>query len=271
MTDVILTGLPRSGATVVSALIDHLPQSVCLNSPDWHLENARRMSSRLAFCKWLVGDFFWQRLQLMRGEFIPDWRAEDGVPLLDGMHDPRQAKDDVTNEPLPISFTRPGLREGFILAMKHHTLYTALLPMLVRFNHFRIIAVIRNPLDVVASWQAMEKPPLRRGNPHGIARFWPEALTVMDAETNETDKFVQLYDLYLQRYYESREHIDILRYEDVVRDPGMVGRLFGRQRVPKSAKLIEPRNRMHSQKNVERIRASLKKYGIFTREYYADA
>jgi hypothetical protein len=46
--DLIVTGLPRSGLTLVAALIDYLPNSVCLNAPDWQLAQARKMSGQTA-------------------------------------------------------------------------------------------------------------------------------------------------------------------------------------------------------------------------------
>jgi len=260
MPDVIVTGLPRSGATVVAALVDGLPNAVCLNSPKVQITRARQQHELMPYCKWLAGDFVWQRGQFLRGEPVSDFRAADGSPLMDGLSGPKD----------PVSFTRPELKGNFILGMKHHVLYTALLPTLVKFAHFKIIAVIRHPLDVLASWQKQKHAPLSKGNPPGIAHFWPEALAVMESKAKQLDRLVQLYEMHLQRYHELREQIHIVKYEDVVRDPMIVSRLFDVDALPANASKIKSRPRILHMENAERIRESLKKYGVFAREYYGE-
>ena len=177
MPDFLVTGLPRSGLTLVAALIDSLPNAFCLNEPSRHLDLARRMPTTAAFCKWLAGDFIWTRAQLLRGETVMDRRASDGSPLLDMLHDPRPPRNENGSvEPLPIR--RPGLNGDFILAAKHHTVFTAMLPTLLKLDYFTVIAIIRHPLDVIASWQQLDRLPASRGNPAGIARLWPEAMAI---------------------------------------------------------------------------------------------
>ena len=34
--DLIISGIPRGGTTLTTALIDSLPNAVCLNEPQWH-------------------------------------------------------------------------------------------------------------------------------------------------------------------------------------------------------------------------------------------
>jgi len=269
MPDVIVTGLPRSGATVVAALIDYLPRAVCFNSPAAHIAYARKQNNALPYGKWLAGDFIWRRAQLQRRQPLPDFRAADGSPFMDGQNDPKQPRNE-SGKAAHVLFTRAKLEGDFILGMKHHVLYTALLPALVKFDHFKIIAVIRHPLDVLASWQKLGMPPLARGNPPGIGRLWPEALAIAEAEIDPIDRMVQLYDLHLQRYHELGEQVHIVKYEDVAHDPMTVSRLFGIKTRPANASMIEKRKRVHRVENAALIRESLRKYGVFAREYYGD-
>jgi len=278
MPDVIVTGLPRSGSAMVSALIDYLPNAVSFNEPAWQMALAQKQLDTLPYCKWLTGDFVWTRRTMLNLEPVSDYRTTDGRPLFDGLYDPRQKMKEssenqgpeAVKEPDVVFFTKPGLTDDFILAMRHHTLFTSLLPTLVKFKHFKIIAVIRHPLDVLDSWRRMKQPFIGRGNPHGIARFWPEALAIAESSAEEVDRFVQLYDAYIQRYHEVREHIHIIKYEDVANDPAMVGRLFGLDSPSAAAHLIEKNPRVMITAEAALLKERFHKYGVFTKLYYTD-
>lgn len=268
MTDVIVTGIPRSGLTLVAALIDGLPNAMCLNSPAMHSELVRQATDSICYGKLLAGDFLWTRAQIIDKQPVYDFRSLSGAPLVDGLHDPKMPLKASSGEPSAIPLTR-NLTGDFILGAKHHTLYTSVLPTLVKFRHFKIIAVIRHPLDVFASWKQLPKPLLAKGNPKGIGRFWPEALGIASSGANMATLFAQLYDLYLQRYHELREHIHIVKYEDIIEDPAMVSRLFGLKKPPSTASLIEARpRRQFLATETESFRAALKKYGVYTKIYY---
>ena len=266
MPDVIVTGLPRSGLTVASALIDSLPNAVCLNEPPWQLVQARSMRNALPYCKWLVGDFAWQRLQLARQEPVRDFRAADGAPLLDGVRDARRLETR-EGKARSVQFLRTPLEGDFILGMKHHTLYTALLPELVKFDHFNIIAVIRNPLDVIASWQSLPEPVIAKGNPPGILRFWPETV---EAANEGVDRLAQLYELHLARYHALAEHIHIVKYEDMIDDPMIISKFFGVKKIPAIAKMIERKKPIRSASWADGVRKALRRYGVLTKVYYQE-
>lgn len=269
MSDIIVTGLPRSGSAVVSALLDTLPDSVCLNMPPWQNAYAKQPLDILPFCKWLVGDFVWARRRLLDGEAVSDLRGADGAPLLDGRNDPRQPRN-AAGEPTEVQFLRPGLSEHFHLGMRQTIIFTSVLPRLVKFKHFKIIAVIRHPLDVLAAWQQLPQPLLAPGNPPGIARYWPEALGIINAEAPQADRFVQLYELFIRRYHELGDQIHILKYEDIIANPMLVSDLLGVKSLPAAAAMIEARPRLRDAETAALLRQGLRKFGVFTKLYYSD-
>jgi hypothetical protein len=269
MADIIVTGLPRSGSAVVSALLDYLPDTVCLNMPPWQNAYARQPLDILPFCKWLVGDFAWARRRLLDGEAVSDLRAADGAPLLDGMHDPRQPRNEA-GAPREVLFLRPGLSDQFHLGMRQTIIFTSVLPRLVKFRHFNIVAVIRHPIDVLSAWQRLPQPLLAPGNPPGIARYWPEALAIVNADAPEADRFAQLYELFIRRYHELGDQIHILKYEDVIDNPMVVSELVGAGTLSAAASMIENRPRIRDARTAEAFRDSLRKFGVFTKLYYPD-
>ena len=267
MPDVIVTGLPRSGLTMVSACIDSLPDSICLNSPASHIDLAKGIKDAVSYSKLLVDEFATTRTQLLNQTPILDFRSESGAYLAEGPYDAKSPPPNIK----PIPFTLPGLTPDFILAAKHHGFYTSVLPELVALKHFTIIAVIRDPLEIFAAWQTLPQPLLVRGNPLGIARFWPEALEIATNNKNTPACYAQLYDAYLGRYHALREYVHIVKYEDAVASPTLISKILERNAPPAiSAQHIADAKRVFTSEVVDEFRDALRRYGVFTKLYYKD-
>ncbi len=266
-SDVIITGLPRSGLTVVSALADSLPNCVSINAPRSHLSQAGFYPSAQEYCKWLIGDFSWTRLQLLKQTRFADYRASDGHALLDNTHDPRQPKEN--GEPALVWFTREGLDAKLTLSIKHHAAYTAALPQLVASEHFRIIAVIRHPYDVIGSWLRQAGEHFTEGRiPKRVEQFWPEAAQIAANESDPIARMVQLYECYIKRYHELSEHIHIVKFEDVTADPMLVARWLFSDHTPAAAKLLRPSPRLIDRDMADTLRQHFRRHGVYTRQFY---
>lgn len=267
MPDVMLTGLPRAGATAVMALMDSLPDTVCLNAPQWQAD-LRKLKHPLAYCKWLTGDFIYRRVQLLHGEAVPDWRAADGSPLWDGMRDPRQPVD-AEGKRIPYNLTRSGLSENFTLVMKHHSLYTGLLPTLVGFEHFAIIAIIRHPLDVLTSWASFPGTLFASGQMEDNL-LWPEAQKLSETDLQPLIRMVQLYDLHLGIYHELHKKIRIVKYEEVLENPALVAMLLGKKEPSAGTEFLTPPSPRRFSGDIDALRDAFRRYGVYTRQYYPD-
>ena len=259
MPDIVLTGLPRAGSAVLGALVDYLPDTLCLNAPAWHLTIARRLNSALPFGKWLIGDYAWQRLQLLKHNPVADHRAPDGTPLFDGLHEHMRTETPIVRESLSPDFT---------LAMRHTTLFTAVLPIITECMHFRIIAVIRNPVDILLSWQQHPEAQVAPGNPHALLNLWPEAHAIATSPMDELDRLAQMAELFFRRYHALQSHIEIIKYEDIVTNPALLCGMFGCDRLPANTVRIAAPPMARMADKVEPIRTALRKYGACMKEFY---
>lgn len=266
MQNVILTGIPRSGLTVFGALADCLPNVVCLNEPKWQQRKSQQIKKPMPYCKWLVGDFAWRRMQLLNKKPVRDLRAPDGKPILDSIKDPRLNKTETADA--TVAFIREDLDKDFTLIMKHHALYTALLPTLSEFQHFRIIAVIRHPYDVIKSWQTLDNRSVASGKLPQAAKYWHEIGRISLEENDLVTRMVQIYDAFCQRYYELQEKIEIVRFEDIARNPMLVSEMLNVDSLSPMASRIEERPRILLRDDTDKLKEKIKKYGVFTREFY---
>ncbi len=258
--NIILTGMPRSGSMLAGALIDSLPGAVCLNTPAWQMDQAlEQRGGHIRLSKWLVGDFFWQRARLHYGQPIPDTRAPDGSALLDGTLD--------TQHPTQLLRLMP---DGFTLAMRHDGLYSCLLPALADFSLFTIIAVIRNPRDVIASWQRMEGQPIARAKLPPAAHYWPDAAAASASGEDTLTHMVQLYETILERYHALSAHIHIVKYEDMIQDPALISRLLGQTVTPPAAIHIRTPSQPLATPATEALRAKIHTLGTVIKLYYPE-
>ena len=268
--DVILTGIPRSGLTLAGAFIDSFDNAVCLNEQYNHTAVTPSLAGQpQELVKWVVGEFFQQRNNILQHFPIPDIRAQDGAHLHDSIFDPRNPATDHENERKVVLSTW-SVREDFTLAIKHHALYAALLPLLVQLGHFKVIAVVRNPVDVILSWQKLKGHRLASGLlPDEIYSLWPKAHEVAMATNDKLTRMVQLYDLFCEQFYLVRDCISIVKYENMVSNPSVISEAVGRSGVPPVCSEIHLRKvSVQLGSGVEPIRARLRENGVFYKHFY---
>lgn len=148
---ILLTGLPRSGSTLVCNLLTSLPNIVALNEPMKIMELSG-LSTKQQFD--LIDQFIAEnRFSLLKSGMAISKHIDGQVP-------DNTFKDKVSDEGLRVSLVEHGqikldkvLTEDFILAIKHNAAFAYLLDKLVlRYNCF---GIIRNPLAVLWSWQTV--------------------------------------------------------------------------------------------------------------------
>ncbi|MDJ0879792.1 MAG: hypothetical protein QNI86_14335 [Halieaceae bacterium] len=101
---------------------------------------------------------------------------------------------------------------GFRLLIKQNALFTAVLHRLA--EEFECLALIRNPLEVLASWQTVDLPVNRGRLPVG-ERYAPGLAAALDAEASAVPRQLLILDWFYARY---RDHLPperIVRFEDV--------------------------------------------------------
>lgn len=259
--NVVVTGIPRCGTTLASALIDSLPDSVCLNEPAW--QTAKIAASPADFAKWLVGDFMLARRKLLLGEPLPDRRAPSGEALTN-YYAAKSGKMETTFELVP--FTRAGLSEHFTLAIKHNGPYLAVLKQLIELDCFTIIAVIRHPLEVIASWRRLDLP-ISRGRMPGAAPYWPKLAKLAAQNMDLLEKQVRLYDLMCERIQAHQSQLALIRYEELVQNPQLISRALGVKAQPALGLVDKPQREISLQEK-ETIAAALARHGEHWRRFY---
>ena len=213
----LLSGVPRSGTSLCCRLAGNLPDTVALSEP------IRRkafggMETPSGACA-RIGEFATQaRARILSERRAPSLQVEGRLDDNRGV--PRVTEGGLRRlrgEWGEIAIDKP-LSPRFTLLVKHNALFAALLPRLA--DSFPFLALVRNPLSVLASWQTVALP-VNRGRLPAGEELDPALRRVLEREPELLRRQVIILDWFFVRYRAHLPPSDIIRYEDVVESGGL--------------------------------------------------
>ncbi|HEY1772242.1 MAG TPA: hypothetical protein VGH91_03490 [Gammaproteobacteria bacterium] len=214
--DIALTGLPRSGTTLVCQLLGGLPDSVALIEP-MKVAGFPALGAHSAIAGEIAGYF-----GRMRTSLLTNGKAEsahtDGAMTDNTFEAPRTdgnlRQNSITRG--EVSIDKP-LTADFTLCIKHIAAFTAVLqPLSARLP---VYAMVRNPLSVLASWSTVDTP-INRGHipaAEGLDAMLAKALL---AEDDPLARQLHILDWFFERFSRFLSKDAVLRYEDIVASGG---------------------------------------------------
>ncbi len=212
----LLSGIPRSGTSLCCRLADAAPDTVALSEPidpgtfDG-TEAAEEACARIAD----FADVTRRRILVERTapSVQVDGRLDDdrvaAARGAAGLRLPRGGPGEVRlSKPLPADFT---------LVIKHNALFAALLAPLAQT--FPVLALVRNPIAVLASWQTVDLP-VQRGRVPAGERFDAELRRRLDGESDALRRQLVVLDWFFAQFRTHLPRERVLRYEDLVASGG---------------------------------------------------
>ncbi len=206
----LLTGMPRSGTTLVCALLNEVDDTIALVEPI-RFERIGDRADAVAQVEAFVLET--RRLAVTEGFVVT---KHVGGTITDNTAEPPRARGlrRVLEQRGRIPVAKP-LTGRFHLVIKHPAEFTALWQPLA--ERFRLFATVRHPLAVLASWQTVDMP-VNRGRMPMAEAFLPALARKLDGISDPLDRQVALINWQLETYAQFPKD-RVLRYEDTVRDP----------------------------------------------------
>ena len=215
-TDILITGTPRSGTTLMCHLLNKVDDCVALHEPMKVKEFALLDSH--AEVSPVIQDFCdSQRRSLLEhgraisknvGGAVPDnpYGSEKGES---GLRQSQASKSEIAiDKPLTPDFT---------LVIKHNAAFTALVGELAK--RFRVYAVMRNPLAVLTSWNSIDMN-ARRGHVPGAERLDSRLAAELAAREDRTERQLYLLSWFHEQWHRYLQPENFIRYEEVVESNG---------------------------------------------------
>jgi Sulfotransferase domain len=219
-SNVVLTGLPRSGTTLACRLLNSLPDTVALHEP---ISPGRFLGAEGEQAVLESVEKYFRRMRRMIrregvavsknvGGKVPDnayeqTKSEHGLRSHTGGKGNKKGKVIIDKE----------LKKDFLLVVKQPALFSSLLSVLV--GRFSCYAIVRNPLSVLASWNSVDHK-VREGHSRG-AELYDEALRSELASTDDRiSRQMILLSWWYERFYTTLAKDHIIRYEELVNSRG---------------------------------------------------
>ena len=224
----LLSGIPRSGSSLCCRLAGELPNTVGLSEPI-RQDTFKGADTREAACR-RINEFAVQARARIQAEGLApsvqvDGRLDDDMVSQhpsDSLRQRRARQGEIA--------VRKPLSSDFTLLIKHNALFAALLPTLAQ--SFHCLALVRNPVAVLASWQTVDLPVNRGRIPIG-ERFDPDLCNALSDVPDTLRRQVIVLNWFFAAYGERLDSGHILRYEDLVSSGGTaLFRLIGKATVP---------------------------------------
>ena len=213
----LLSGVPRSGTSLCCRLAGELPDTVALSEPIRRKAFGGMDTPHGACAR--IGDFAGQA----RARILAERRAPS-VQVGGRLDDNRTASRHtdaglrrLRGERGEIAIDKP-LSARFTLLIKHNALFAALLPRLT--ESFSCLALVRNPLSVLASWQTVDLP-VHRGRIPAGEELDGDLHRALEREPEVLRRQLIVLDWFFGQFHSHLEPRDIIRYEDVVETGGV--------------------------------------------------
>lgn len=228
MTDFVLTGLPRSGTTLVCHLLNKLPNVVALHEP---IRGAHRKAMLANDPTAVISSFFIdERARILSTGFATSKSANGKVPTnpLSDIKIGERRQRVIDGDSIKVENVA---RDDFDLFIKQPSLFTGCLPILSKKMH--CFATVRNPLSVILSWRASGMN-VSRGRIPAAEDVDTELRASLDRETDVLERQLFLLDYFFGRFL---LHLPdrVVRYEDVVESGGRALTIM----TPKASELDE--------------------------------
>ena len=213
----LLSGVPRSGTSLCCRLASGLPDTVALSEPIRRKAFGGMETPQGACAR--IGDFAGQA----RARILAERRASS--VQVDGRLDDNRTASRHTDAGLrrlrgewgDIAIDKP-LSVDFTLIVKHNALFAALLPRLT--ESFACLALVRNPLSVLASWQTVDLP-VHRGRIPAGEELDGDLHRALEREPEVLKRQLVVLDWFFGRFHDYLDPRNIIRYEDVVESGGV--------------------------------------------------
>ena len=217
MRNVLITGTPRSGTTLLCSLLNKLPDTVALHEPMnvWDFPNcpdAQSIADTIEkFCGETRKTLLEKGVAMSKhvGGFIPDNVAADQVN--------RSGTRLRHTEHGPVRIDK-ALSADFQLAIKHPVAFTALLGTLSK--RFECFAIVRNPLSMLASWNSLAWLNVKGGHAPIGEKLDAQLRQELAAEPDVFERQIQIVEWFYKRFREFLPDNAIIKYENLIESQG---------------------------------------------------
>lgn len=210
----LLTGIPRSGTTLCCKLLNQIEGVIALHEPI----DPQKIKSTLK--KAAVIDVAAQidtiNIALINGTAFEHGDSKNLV-LDNPINAQKQNNDLRTLKAQRGLISLPPIPSNTSLFIKQNAMFAALASELTK--DYELVAIIRNPINVIASWMSVDLP-VNKGHIPGGEKFDSNLSNILSTIDNTLERQIEIYHWFISQYVASG--LNIIKYEDIILSQGEV-------------------------------------------------
>lgn len=210
----IITGIPRSGTSLVSSLIAESINAVVFSEPEWLKLIRQSCHNSKEFTHGLIN-----HISLLRSEIKHDkpinLKINKETQKTISNYYKRDSQGNVTSIKKEESVVLGKNYASQPFYIKSNAQFTACLEDLIKVKAFKIYCIIRNPVSCIMSWRSLNIP-VSKGNMKIAENYSDSFLEFTSGSTNLLHKQVLIVDWFFHEYKKHANHVEIIKYEDLL-------------------------------------------------------
>ncbi len=267
--NILITGIPRSGTTLITATLHDIPNCVALGEPAELKQLHKCSTSPEDYAQRVERHLAATRAKIQTGEPLP-LNFDKGALRVSSNYFKRTATAGGYHAEKTYELREtviPVMNEAFTLCLKNNAQFTSCLESLVALRDVMIVAVVREPLACLFSWRSLNMP-ISSGKLPAGERFARELRKVGKLEDALLAQ-VKILDWFFAAFYRLQERLRVIRYEDFVARPEILRELIAvpREHVFPAYQSMNRRTEyaLHEE---ERMRDYLRRHTEFVKYFY---
>lgn len=214
--DILLTGIPRSGTSLVCNILNEVKNCVALVEA-MNVNDLIQIHSEIERYEKINEFFLESRMNILTKRSVKT-KIINGATLdntfSEAYQDGELRKNIIADGIIKID---KSLDQDFYLILKHPNAFTALLGELTK--KFPCFAIIRNPLSILASWNTIDHP-LNQGHAPIAEKLVPGMSEHLRRIADKYKRQVYLLSWYYEQYASYLDVDKVLKYEDIIDSGG---------------------------------------------------
>lgn len=212
MKTYLLTGIPRSGTTLACKILNELENIIALHEPlnpsSFYSKTSEDAASEAI-----------QKIQNIENNLVngvPFEHGNKGALLIDNpvsTHRSEKLRKVVAQRGL---ITLPPQDESSFLIVKQNAFFAATIHNLKSI--YPIVAIVRNPVDVLMSWKTVDLP-VNRGHIPAGEKYDAQLKSFLQTEMNLAKRQAHIYSWFIKQYVNA--DIPIVSYESIIASNGI--------------------------------------------------
>lgn len=211
MQTYLLTGIPRSGTTLACKILNDVANTIALHEPlnPGGFKSNSRFDAALEAYK-SIKDI---EQRLINGEAFEHGNKD--ALLLDNPISVAQTDDLRKAVAKRGLLSLPPQSKDSALVIKQNAFFASIIEPLKQ--RFPIVAIVRNPVDVMLSWRSVDLP-VNRGHVPAGEKYDAQLRSFLATEPVVAKRQAYIYNWFIRQY--TNANVPIVRYEDIITTNG---------------------------------------------------